>query len=386
MNARERFIKTIHFQPTDRVFRWESLGMWPETLDRWYAEGLDPALKLPRDSDMGAIAHDEYQRVLVYNFDLDRLDYLRSSVISGYTDTPFYPAFERRILEEDGHTRLIRDKDGIVKREFTRYSTSSMPQFLRYPIATREDWEVLLPRLNPDDPGRFAPDWDQIKTFYAERSFPVGLTICGAFGHPRNLFGVEALCLAYYDQPALIHEILEHWVDFYCHLMDRVWRDVQFDFILIWEDMAYKNGPLISPKLVRTFMLPYYRRLIAHTRLLGCDVIIVDSDGDVSLLVPIFLEAGVNAMLPFEVQSGMDVRQFQKQYGRNLAIIGGLDKRVLPLGSSAIQDELRLRMVPMLTGGGYIPCLDHTAPPDVSLHNFSTYIQSVRALAKISKL
>ena len=259
---------------------------------------------------------------------------------------------------------------------------SSMPQFLEYPVTSLEDWRALMPRLNPDDPGRFAQDWNKVSAFYADRNFPVGLTICGAFGHPRNLLGVEALCIAYYDQPALIHEMMEHWVDFYCHLIDRIWKDVQFDFLLIWEDMAYKNGPLISPSLVLTFMLPYYRQLIAHTRNVGCDIIIVDSDGDVKLLVPVFLEAGVNAMLPFEVQSGMAVREFRKLYGNNLAIIGGLDKRVLPLGSDAIDQELKLRMLPLLADGGYIPCLDHTAPPNVSLQNFALYIQRVRTLAQ----
>jgi uroporphyrinogen decarboxylase len=112
-------------------------------------------------------------------------------------------------------------------------------------------------------------------------------------------------------------------------------------------------------------------------------VIIVDSDGDVSLLVPLFLETGVTGMLPFEVQSGMDVREFRKYYGHNLAIIGGLDKRVLPLGPAAIEHELKLRMVPMLAEGGYIPCLDHTAPPNVNLVNFKTYINKVRMLSTV---
>ena len=135
MNARERFLAAMRFEPTDRPFRWETLGMWPETLDRWYAEGLDPGLKQPRDADMGEIAHDEYERVLVYGFGLDRLEYLRHSVISGYTDTPFYPAFDRQVLAEEGNTQTIRDVDGIVKREFIRYHSSSMPQFLRYPVS-----------------------------------------------------------------------------------------------------------------------------------------------------------------------------------------------------------------------------------------------------------
>lgn len=378
MNARQRFLATLRFQPTDRPFSWETLGMWSETLDRWYEQGLDQALKQPQPGDQGAIRYDEYLRVLVRAFGMDRVDYLRDVVVSGYTDSPFYPPFERRVLADEGDTRVVQDADGIIKRELSRYSTSSMPQFLQHPVQTPEDFHRLLPRLDADQPGRLAADWPEVCAYYAVRDFPVGFTVCGGFGHPRNLLGLEGLCLAYYDQPALVHEILEHWADFYCRLASRVWAGVQFDFVLIWEDMAYKNGPLISPRLVREFMLPCYRRFIEHVRGLGCDVIIVDSDGDVSQLVPLFLSVGVNAMLPFEVQAGSDVRAFRKTYGRELAIIGGLDKRALTRGHRAIDEELQARLPVMLESGGYIPCLDHTVPPDVRLEDFVYYVKRAR--------
>ncbi len=262
MNSRQRFIATLKYQPTDRPFRWESLGMWPETLDRWYAEGLDASLKHPNPSDWGALASDEFERVLVHTFDFDRVDYLGQAVLSGYTDTPFCPSFDYEVLAEDASTRLVRDRDGILKRELAGYSTSSMPQFLRFPVETRQDFLDLLPRLDPDSAQRLSPNWSELCAKYARRDFPAGLTICGAFGHPRNLLGVEALCTAYYDQPDLVHEILEHWLDFYTRLARRVWQDLQFDFVLIWEDMAYKGGSLISPRLFRQFILPVYRRLV----------------------------------------------------------------------------------------------------------------------------
>ena len=380
MNARERFCNSLRFQPIDRPFRWETLGMWPETLDLWFSQGLDAGLKQPQPDERGAMRGDVYQRVLVREFGFDRLDYLRDTLVSGYTGSPFCPAFEVQELENDGLTRVIRDEDGIVKREFLRYGTSSMPQFLQYPLKNRQDFINLLPRLDPDLPARLKPGWAESCAFYAQRDFPVGLTICGAYGHPRNLLGVEGLSLAYYDQPGLVHEILEHWTDFYCRLARRVWQGIQFDFVLIWEDMAYKNGPLISPRLVKEFMLPYYRRFINVVRSLGCEIIIVDSDGDVNLLAPLFLSAGVNTLLPFEVQAGMDVRDFRRHYGRNLALIGGLDKRVLRLGAPAIEAELRARMLPVLQTGGYIPSLDHTVPPDVSLEQFRTYLEQVRRI------
>lgn len=380
MKPKERFYKTIFFEPTDHPFRWETLGMWPETLDRWYREGLNLSHKFPLPTDWGAIKHDEYLRVLVRHFRMDRLDYLRQAVVSGYTESPFCPPFERQVLKEDGVTRIVRGQDGIIQKEFIEYETSSMPQYLRFPVENRKDFLELLPRLDPDHPDRLNDLWQIICQNYATRDFPAGLTICGAFGHPRNLMGIENLCTAYYEQSSLVHQILEQWVDFYCRLASRVYQDLPFDFVLIWEDMAYKGGSLISPRLVREFMLPYYRTLIDHVRKLGCEVIIVDSDGDVSELVPLFLTAGVNAMLPFEVQAGMDIRHFRQKYGKNLAIIGGIDKRLLVNMGDPLKVEIEQKVLPLIKEGGYIPCLDHTVPPDVSLGNFSDYLALLREM------
>jgi hypothetical protein len=379
MNARERFLATLRFQSVDRYFHWESLGMWPETLARWYSEGLSPDLKHKMADDLGEMAADEYLRVLVRGFGMDRTDYLRSSVISGYTDSPFCPPFKRQVLHTDGTIKLVRDHDGILKREFMKFGSSSMPNFIEFPVKNRQDYHKLIPRLDPAHPSRFTADWPDRCQFYSERDFPVGLTICGAFGHPRNLMGLEGLCQAYYDDPSLIHTILSDWVAFYTDLCSRIWLNLRFDYLLIWEDMAYKGGSLISPRLVKRFMLPYYRILINHIRKLGCDLIIVDSDGDVTELIPLFLSVGVNAMLPFEVQAGMDVIRLREIYGRDLAMIGGLDKRVLALSFSDIEDEINQRLSFMLDSGGYIPALDHTAPPDVSLDHFRFYIEKVRS-------
>ncbi len=150
--------------------------------------------------------------------------------------------------------------------------------------------------------------------------------------------------------------------------------------------MAYKGGSLISPRIFKQFILPVYKRLIdfihslkTHLPELGSPVVIVDSDGDVTELVPLFLAAGAEAVLPFEVQAGMDVRQFRKKYANNLAMIGGLDKRLLVAAGSALEAEIASKVPSLLESGGYIPALDHTVPPDVSLVNFRRYIQVLRS-------
>ena len=76
---------------------------------------------------------------------------------------------------------------------------------------------------------------------------------------------------------------------------------VQFDFAFIWEDMAGKAGPLCSPTMYREFMLPPLKRVSDLLHRHGVDIIIVDSDGNNDVLIPLWLEAGVNGLRPFEI-------------------------------------------------------------------------------------
>jgi uroporphyrinogen decarboxylase len=188
---------------------------------------------------------------------------------------------------------------------------------------------------------------------------------------------VENLLLAYHDDPALIRAICDHHLDFLRTVMERELQEVDFDFAFIWEDMAYKGGPLISPAMVREFMLPYYRELFDFLRSHGIRWILLDSDGDVSLLIPLFAEVGVDGLLPFEVAAGHDVRQVREQYPR-LRILGGIDKRPLAAGREAIDEELAARLPAMFRQGGYLPSVDHHIPPNVSLDSFGYYLQRTR--------
>jgi uroporphyrinogen decarboxylase len=141
--------------------------------------------------------------------------------------------------------------------------------------------------------------------------------------------------------------------------------------------MAYKNGPLISPKMFDEFVAPYYRRLTGFLRAHGVDVICVDTDGDCRRLIPGFLQAGVSGLYPFEVQAGMDIVEVRKNFPR-LLIQGGIDKTKIALGGAAIDAELEAKLPSLLSQGGFIPCCDHLVPPDVSWENFVYYRERVK--------
>lgn len=362
MNDRERFLATLKFKEIDRPFRWEAPHFWTETMKRWHREGL------PEDVTI--------ENIFKY-FGMDKLGWIY--VEGGWTGTPYCPMFDEVIIEDDGETVVRQEKDGIIKRQKKIAMDSSMPQFLKFPVATREDFETRIRwRLDPKSAERLPPDWDNLKKQYALRDYPLGMFVVGVFGHARNLMGDEVLMYTLYDDPEFIHIMMRHWMEFYLGYIGLVCRDVVPDFLMIWEDMCFVNGPLISPEKFKEFMVPYLKRVIEFAKSKGIEGILVDTDGDFRKLLPIFLEAGINGFYPFEVQSGMDIVALRKEYGKSFLILGGLDKKTLAQGKEAAREEIERKVPWLLSQGGFIPSLDHSCPPDIPLEVFRYYVDYLR--------
>lgn len=365
MNARERFLATARFEPIDRPFRWETIGFWPETIRRWHAEGL------PREID----------GFLTYaHFAMD----LRIPILIGTSDHPgFLPLFEEEVLDESHAYRVKRDCTGVVVKEFKNHQ-SSVPQFLEFPVRDMRTFEEIRWRLDPSAAGRLGDDWEQHAGAYRDADVPVVIYICGLFGLARHLLGFENLMFAYSDMPELIHAIGAQWVSMHTALFEQIAAATTVDAVYFWEDMAYRNGPMIGPATFREFMTPYYTRVTDCAGSLGIEALQVDTDGDCSVLIPLFLEAGINMFLPFEVQAGMDIREVRQRYGKRLIIEGGLDKRALAQDQAAIRREVESKVPMLLREGGYIPAIDHNVPPDVPLENFEFFLQCVRDIGAVS--
>jgi uroporphyrinogen decarboxylase len=137
--------------------------------------------------------------------------------------------------------------------------------------------------------------------------------------------------------------------------------------------MAYKSFSMISPAMVRKFLVPSYRRWVPELRSSGCPVIDVDSDGYIGELIPIWIECGINCCEPIEVAAGNDIVEYRRRFGRKMAYRGGIDKRALAKGGQAMRDEVRRVAPPLLEDGGFIPGCDHGVPPDISWPNFIEY-------------
>lgn len=357
MTDRERLIRCACNEPVDRIPFFFYFGPWGETIEEWKKEGID---------DPNAWCDPKF------GFDLPIWN------MSGLVNLLYQPMFEYKVLEtrEDGHV-ITQDQFGIVSESIP--GKSGIPKIIKNPITCRADWEKIRDeRLDPKDPARFSPEFDAYIAHIKEAGYPVqvGSFPYGLFGTLRDMIGVEELCYMFYEDPDLIHEMMDYLTDLWIYLYGKVAEKIQIDLIHIWEDMSGKTGSLISPAMVREFMLPNYRKIRDFADAHGIRVVTVDTDGICDELIPLFLEAGVNLMMPFEIAAGNDIVELRRRFPQ-MAMMGGIDKREIAKGKEAIDRELD-KIEPLLAESGFFPAMDHLIPPDVSYKDYCYFVNELR--------
>jgi hypothetical protein len=368
MTDLERFLAVMEYKPVDRVPNHEA-GAWPQTADRWQEEGLN-RFSLTWDWFTGC---EEFQ--------MDAREFIPINF-------GMMPEYEEEIYEETERYVTYRHTSGIVTKALkdgtSRGGRTSMDTYLDFPVKTREDFQELKKRYDPFLAGRYPSHW---RTIHLPRwkarehvlVLGVNCSTLGFYWRAREWLGTEGLSYAWHDQPELMHEMMEFIADFTIEVSRPILEEVAPDYVFLNEDMAGKGGPLLGPKTYRKFIFPHMRRLVEFYKSRGVRYVLVDTDGDSEKLIPLLMEAGVDGLWPLERASDMDPIAIRKKYGRGLRLWGGVDKRELAKDHKAIDDHLR-ELIPLIEDGGFIPTVDHTVPPDVSLDNFRYYIERKMAL------
>ena len=354
MTDRERFVRTLTGKPVDRVPFMKIFGGTNSTLPRWEAER--PGI----------------------SFEIDEM--LRfEGTYRGWATTPVNFWMTQRgepTIVEESETRTVRRwPDGMV--EIGIAGQDFHHQTVEWPVTDRPSWERFRDRhLQPDDPERFPPEWGDLIEEYRTRTYPLQLTHGGVYGFARTIMGDERLCYAFYDDPALVHDMMDTYTDMMLAIWGRMVRDVDFDLVEFWEDMASKNGSIVSPSTFREFMTPNYRRVADFAREHGVEILLVDSDGYTDDLAEAMIESGVNAMYPFEVGAGCDPAAARERYP-TLGIVGGLAKECMIAGPETIDPEIE-KARELIKLGRMIPGPDHFVLSNVSFENYRYFMERLR--------
>ena len=319
MNHVERFRALMNFQPVDRFPRWEWAMWWDLTIDRWHREGL------PAELD-------------------DVFDISQYFGLDPYKQ--FWFSTTQSTIEAVQH-----HVEGTV---------SNMDDYLR-----------IRPSLYPDHTSAIAAmqPWAARQ---AAGEAVVWTTLEGFFWFPRTLLGFEKLMFAYHDQPELIHRINRDLLEFNLRLLEQIRRVCLPTFTTIAEDMSYNHGPMVSRRICDEFLTPYYLRLLERIKDMNA-VTIVDTDGDVTRLVPWLQSVGVEGVLPLERQASVDGMALRQAYPK-LRMVGHYNKLVMHLGEAAMRGEFE-RLLPLMRTGGFLPSVDHQTPPEVSLADYRLYLR-----------
>ncbi len=405
MNARERFLATMNFDPAVRSLKWE-FGYWGKALNNWYEQGLprvhypvvDKRITTPTSSlyntawtcrgteklpdGIAVMAGGLYWPTQGFPLDHDVKSHFGMDETQRLVDVNlhFCPMFDVEVLGEDQDRFTYIDVDG-VKRVFLK-EESTIPTSLEWPIKDRASWEKLkAERLNLDNLSeRFPENWPELVKEYNSRDYPlaIGGYPQGFFGTLAHLIGYENLFLWYCMEPDLVHDILDTFTSIWLAVFEEVISQVEIDHWQIFEDISFGKGSMISVPMVQEFLSPYIKRIADFLKSKGVNIILLDTDGDCNELIPVFMEAGVTGMYPFEVHCGMDVAKVRKAYPK-LQMLGGISKSEIQFGEKRI-DTMLESVDYVLKTGGYIPFGDHFIPPEVNFKNFSYYRRSLNDL------
>ena len=352
--TRDRYIAHCQHEFTGREMFCELFGPLGALEAEWRAQGAT-------EKEIGMTAFDwDYA---LYTWLGGRCGPItdRSTVV--LEETPDY------LIQMDGMGRTMK----LIKRSAT------IPLPMDYPVKTMEDW-LKVKHWYTFREDRI--DWDLVRQQKAlrDRGYLTLFGVPGGFDEPRQLLGEEGLCVAYYDEPEMIEDMMETFCDTAIQVIQRVGEVVPIDNLSIHEDMAGKSGPLVGPDLIRAFIAPYYRKVWDCARAYGAKLFSQDSDGNMNAVLDAFIDCGVNCSYPCEPAAGMDIVALKEKYGKKLYFKGGIDKHALRKDKAAVRAELEYKMSAVMRGGGTVFGLDHRIPNGVSLDNYRYYVRLGREM------
>lgn len=350
MTGRQRFNNQMHYRPVDRCFNME-FGYWNENFEKW----------------------DEFKKNNITNnkeadifFNFDEIKEITGSVW-------MLPPFEDgKVISETADKKIIINADGLIA-EIPKDEHGTIPHYIKPSVVTPDDWKECKKRFSREDPARKI-DIEKYKTMHPEdRTYPLGVNCGSMIGRIRDMLTFEGLAYAIYDYPDMLEDMVETACLLVEDFLDQVLPHFEFDFASGWEDICFKNGPIVSVDFFKKIVVPRYKRINKKLKEHNIDIWYIDCDGDVRPILKDFMEGGVNCLFPYEVNGCTHPANLLKEYGKELRIMGGVDKIKLIEGPPAIKKYLE-SLAPLVERGGFIPFCDHRCPPDVKYENYIYYL------------
>ena len=359
MTGRERFQAIMDFEKPDRVPLWDLEGITEGAVRQWCIDGFPPGRDVRE-----FIRFDPYEKLPL--------------------GTGPIPSFVTHVVEEDEETITTIDPFGFTVRTAKAHAVAPIIyHYVKGSVETFEDWQEMKKRYDPNDIRRLPTSWgEELLEHYRNLDHPLSLNLVWGPGRgPKNgyMLGQDEFLHALHDHPKLVHDIFDFWADFLIELAGKLVETVPVDFVWLSEDgMAYKNSTMVGPEMFREFWHPYMKRVTDFLRSHGVQAIGHYTSGNITPLIPSFLEAGINLFGPLEVAADMDAVALRKEYGRDILLMGNIGRAAMMAGPDAVEEEFYSKVPWLMEQGGYIPAVDDMILPDISFESMMKYVELVR--------
>ena len=373
MNFRENILAILRYEKYEKM-PIVSFGFWVETVAKWADEGHITKEEADGYINFGDNSEGDKSIMKKLGFDFNW-----NSCAGMVIDLS--PRFIPELIEQKADGRqIIRDDSGLIIQ--VKPGTVSIPSDIGTSLTGREAWEELyIPKLQFTK--ERVPEYFKTLTDVSKREVPLGLHCGSLMGTIRNLLGVEHLSYLYADDEDLYIEIIDTFGDLsYNCVKTALETGAKFDYAHYWEDICFKNGPLVAPSVFDELVGPHYKKTSDLLNSYGVDIISVDCDGMIDSLIPTWLNNGVNTMFPIEVGTwGANIKPWREKYGKQIRGVGGMNKTVFARDYAAVDQEIE-RLKPLIELGGYIPCPDHRIAPDAIFENVEYYCEKLKGIVK----
>ncbi len=368
MTNRERMMNILHYRAVDRMPAVH-FGYWNELLDEWAEQG-HISKELARSWGDGNEADFELDQKIGWDFNWQTMAFNNNSL---------FPAFEAKVLEElpDGFKR-VQSPMGLIER--IREGAGSIPAEDDYLLKDRAAFEELYKPKMQYFEGRVNVEYLKARrAAYPDR--PLGLHLGSVMGEIRNMLSVVGMSYLMCDDEDLFAEIVDTYAELQYKCAEAALESgVTFDFAHYWEDICFKNGPLLSPSIFEEICAKHYKKRNELCKKYGIDLISLDCDGVTERLLPIWFENGVNVMFPIEIGTwGDQFAPARAKYGKELRGVGAMDKTAFRKDKAAVDAEIE-RVTSLAAMGGFIPCPDHRLMPGSKFDLVCYYAEKIKEI------
>ncbi|MBW2180244.1 MAG: hypothetical protein JRG81_07730 [Deltaproteobacteria bacterium] len=262
------------------------------------------------------------------------------------------------------------------KAVYDRDDNLLTPGYIGGMFETPDDWRRWNKKEWQEHPEKMYNFNITINEFFGKDIYIFGSHLYGLFEQIWQPFGFRKFMQFVRKEKGFLEEIIEYNKNWYLKCVDAS-ADAGFPAIIYSDDMAFKNGPMLNPKMMDQLLGAAFREITDHAHKKGVKIII-HTDGNTKPLLEYFIKWGFDGHHSIEPNADdVDLGEYKEIAGDRLSLLGHLDiTHVLSFGSKEeVFKHVEESVKKAAKGGGLIlgPCNSHY---DIKIQNLRWMIEA----------